>query len=50
MFSNPQQVASLGIEPRTYRTISDSLYMYQCATLPHYVMYDNVASTLALQV
>ena len=32
MFSNPRQVAPPGIEPGTYRTISESLY--QCVTLP----------------
>ena len=32
MISNPRQVALPGIEPGTYRTISESLY--QCATLP----------------
>ena len=34
MFSNPRQVAPPGIEPGTYRTISESLY--QCAKLPNF--------------
>ena len=37
MFSNPWQVAPPGIEPGTYRTISENLY--QCATLPILILF-----------